>query len=191
MTVQNSVTVTNCLSFIRILQHDFSEFLFSEVVDNRARRTFVIVIAAAQNETAFYRNFFKNLYIFGVFGRNFVSFRQCAAFIRFQKIDKIYRHFVNIQHVVFDAADERKMHCGVLVVEFRPQSARRIQHIDALLHAQPLFCFRDAGTVARYRALTAAKTVDKRRFSAVRNADDHRSHGGVHALFAITFNFVV
>ena len=131
------------------------------------------------------------MYIFGVFGRNFVSFRQCAAFIHFQKIDKIYRHFVNIQHVVFDAADERKMHCGVLVVEFRPQSARRIQHIDTLLHAQPLLCFRDAGTVARYRAFAAAKTVDKRRFSAVRNTDDHRSHGGVHALFAITFDFVV
>ena len=80
----------------------------------------------------------------------------------------------HIQYVVLDRAGIGQPAADLLIVEFRPEDARRVEQQKAAVHRDPLLATRDAGAVLRLCALAPGDLIDEGRFSHVRDADDHQ-----------------
>ena len=87
---------------------------------------------------------------------------------------------LGVDHVLLDGTRVGKAHPDLRVFELRPQNARRVQKQQPLVDRDPLLASRDAGAVFGLRALAPGDLVDERRFSHIRNADDHEFQGPSH-----------
>ena len=87
---------------------------------------------------------------------------------------------LGVDHVLLDGARVGKAHPDLRVFKLRPQNARRVQKQKPLIDRDPLLAARNAGAVLGLCALAPGDLVDERRFSHIRNADDHELQGPSH-----------
>ena len=102
-----------------------------------------------------------------------------------EQLHQLAAERLHIQNIVLDRACARQQDAHALIVELGPQDARRVEQVDAALHAEPLAAARHARLVRRLGGLAAEDAIDKGGFAHVRDADHHHAHRLAHKAFFV------
>ena len=93
-----------------------------------------------------------------------------------QRSKQLRDDLIGIEYIACDRTCCRQPERSDLIIKFRPEYTRCIQQIKSFREAHPLFTPGMSRSIRRTRRCRAGKKIDQRRFSHVRNTEDHETH---------------